>query len=55
MKKTNKIKKHIKDIYHHALKLTSPLRKMIHTGVDTPYNSRKMRAAFFIQYYIIED
>lgn len=55
MKRINKIEKHIGDIYYHALKLTLPLRKMIYVGIDNKYNFRKMRAAFFVQYYVIED
>ena len=47
--------KHIKDIYYHALKLNLPLRKMIYTGVENKYNYGKIKAAYFVQLYLIED
>jgi len=49
------IPKWIKDIYYHALKLNKPLRKIIDAGVPNKYNYGKTKAAYFVQYYLIED
>ena len=48
------IPKHIRDIYFHALKINKPLVKMIDTGVSNKYNYKKVKAAWFVQYYLRE-
>ena len=51
----SKIPKHIKDIYIVALKMGAPLRKMLYNGIENKYNYGRMRAANFINYYIISE
>jgi len=49
----NKISKHIKDIYIAALKEKIPLRKIMYNGVINKYNKGRMRAASFVNYYLV--
>jgi len=51
----NKMPEHIKLIYIVALKYNAPLRKMLWLGVENKYNNGNLKAAYFIQHYLIEN
>ena len=52
--KKGEIPRFIKDIYIAALKENLPLKKLMFNAIETDYNRTRMRAAHFVNYYIVE-